>query len=87
MSTDAVSELTCREFVELVTEYLEGALSDERRTALDAHIAECGGCTAYLHQMQQTITALQGLKVDEGLPRTREEALAAFRALRANGHE
>ncbi len=72
--------MTCREFVEIVTEYLEGAFSEERRAELDAHIHECGGCSAYLAQMRQTVTALGWLAEDGELPKTREAALAAFRA-------
>ena len=71
--------MSCREFVEIVTEYLEGALSEERLAALHAHIDECGGCTAYLSQMQQTIAGLRGLAVSGDLPQTVETALAAFR--------
>ncbi len=74
--------MTCREFVEIVTEYLEGALSAERRAELDAHIEECGGCSAYLAQMEQTIAGLRGLAERGELPATREAALAAFRAAR-----
>ena len=85
MTPRNATEMTCREFVEVVTEYLEGALSDERRAALHAHIDDCGGCTAYLKQMQQTIGALRGLAESGDLPATREAILAAFRAAH-NGH-
>jgi hypothetical protein len=40
--------LVCREFVELVTDYLEGALPDGERIRFEAHLAECHGCTGYL---------------------------------------
>lgn len=79
MSGGSDAEMTCREFVEVVTEYLEGALSDERRAALHAHIDACGGCTAYLAQMQQTIAGLRGLAISGDLPQTAERALDAFR--------
>jgi anti-sigma factor RsiW len=59
-------ELSCREFVEVVTDYLEGDLPPEARRAVDAHIAECGGCDAYLAQMRLAITAI-GKLTDEGI--------------------
>ena len=68
MSRKHDEEMSCREFVEIVTEYLEGALSEERRAALHAHIDECGGCSAYLAQMEQTIAALRGLDGERDLP-------------------
>ena len=49
------------------------------------HIGECGGCAAYLEQIRMTISALRGLAQSDDFPRTREQALAAFSELRANG--
>jgi anti-sigma factor RsiW len=75
-----VTELSCRELVELVTEYLEGTLDPERLAALDAHLAACDGCDAYVEQMRLTVAALRQLERGEELhPGTREVVLAAFR--------
>ena len=52
MSSDG---LTCKEVVEIVTDYLEGALSPEDRERFDAHFAVCDGCTPYVEQMRETI--------------------------------
>jgi predicted anti-sigma-YlaC factor YlaD len=49
----AASEFTCQDLVELVTDYLEGAL--ERSAEFDAHVAECPDCTEYLDQMRHSI--------------------------------
>lgn len=50
-----MEELSCQELVELVTEYLEGALPPGERARFDAHILECPGCERYLAQMRTTI--------------------------------
>ena len=76
-------EMTCREFVELVTEYLEGALTQERRLQLHEHIDECGGCSLYLQQMRDTIAALATLPPENGFLESREAALEAFQRLRS----
>ena len=47
MSMEAPDLMTCREFVELVTDYLEGTLPDSERVRMEAHLAECDGCTGY----------------------------------------
>jgi anti-sigma factor RsiW len=47
--------LVCQEVVELVTDYLEGALSRADRRRFEAHLADCPHCTEYLAQMQATI--------------------------------
>ena len=53
--------LTCQEFVELVTEYLEGRLVVQERQRFELHLADCTGCTIYLEQMRQTIRLLHQL--------------------------
>ncbi|HJR18457.1 MAG TPA: zf-HC2 domain-containing protein [Actinomycetota bacterium] len=75
-----VRELSCKELVELVTDYLEGALSRRDRKRFERHIAACHGCTAYLEQMRVTIR-LTGELVEEDLSEpARGELLAAFRS-------
>jgi predicted anti-sigma-YlaC factor YlaD len=54
--------LTCRELVELVTEYLEKTLPDAQRARVTEHLADCDGCNDYIEQMRQTIAALSELK-------------------------
>lgn len=83
--TTAQSEITCREFVELVTDLIEGQLVEARRIEVEVHLGKCDGCQAYLAQIRQTIAALRTLARADDLARTRERALAAFRELRGGG--
>jgi anti-sigma factor RsiW len=71
--------VTCRELVELVTDYLEGALPRGDRKRFERHIAACDGCTAYIEQIRLTIAATGELKEEEIEPAAREALLAAFR--------
>ena len=48
-------QLSCQELVELVTDYLEGALSPEDTARFEDHIVWCPGCAAYLEQIRKTI--------------------------------
>jgi anti-sigma factor RsiW len=70
--------LVCREFVELVTDYLEGTLSPEERIRFEAHLAECDACPGYLEDMRRLVGSLHELPD----PATREALLRAFRELR-----
>ena len=71
--------LTCRQIVELVTEYFEDALPPQDRSRFEEHIMSCPPCRAYLEQMRQTIRLL-GRIPEETVPPEAEEALrAAFR--------
>jgi anti-sigma factor RsiW len=54
MTTINPLELVCREFVELVTDYLSGALTPETRARFLHHLGECPPCTAYLAQVEAT---------------------------------
>jgi anti-sigma factor RsiW len=72
-------EMSCRELVELVTEYLEGTLSRRDRKRFEAHIAGCEYCTTYVEQMREVISTLGRLTEDSIAPRARQELLVAFR--------
>ena len=77
------SRLTCRKLVELVTEYLEGALTPTDTARFEAHISKCEGCSAYLDQMRKTVQLAGRLKEQDIEPAARERLLAAFRDWRA----
>ena len=75
--------LSCREVVELVTEYLEGALAPDVRRRFEEHLAGCDGCTAYLEQMRETIRVVGALSEETLDPAAREELVRAFRHWRS----
>jgi anti-sigma factor RsiW len=72
-------DLTCRELVELVTDYLEGALLPHDRLRFEHHLASCDGCTAYLVQMRETIDLCGSLDEQRIEPEVRQALLHAFR--------
>ena len=74
MATPDVQHLTCKELVELVTDYLEGALSPSDHRRFDEHLTTCPYCRIYLEQMRQTIRTLGHLP-DEAIPPAALEAL------------
>ncbi|CAN5813691.1 zf-HC2 domain-containing protein [soil metagenome] len=76
---DAPGGLSCRELVELVTEYLEDVLDTETRRRFEAHIAACKECTGYLAQMRQTLQVLGGIREGDIAAEVKEALLEAFR--------
>jgi anti-sigma factor RsiW len=76
-------DLTCRELVELVTEYLEGRLTRGERRRFERHLKGCPYCTAYVEQMGLVISTLGSLSEESISPRARDELLAAFRDWKA----
>jgi anti-sigma factor RsiW len=79
------SELSCQELVELVTDYLEGALPPAEWARFEAHLTGCDGCTRYLEQMRLTITAVGRLTEESIEPAARTELLRLFRDWKAGG--
>ena len=71
--------MTCKELVELVTEYLEGSLSDDIRARMDQHLSGCEGCTIYVEQMRQTIRLTGHLREEDLTPQQRDDLLKIFR--------
>jgi anti-sigma factor RsiW len=75
-------EMPCRELVEVITDYLEDALSDRDRLRFEAHLAECDDCRDYVAQFEQTIALSGRVEPDQLPPDLRDELLSAFRAWR-----
>jgi anti-sigma factor RsiW len=84
-SANDAGGLTCRELVELVTDYLEGALPESERARFEGHIAACEHCTAYLEQMRDTIAIVGAIEPGALEPHMERELLAAFRDWKAEG--
>jgi predicted anti-sigma-YlaC factor YlaD len=75
-----IEEMTCKEIVELVTEYLEGTLAAHDIARFEEHLALCEGCVNYLDQMRMTIALSGRLSEDSLTPQTRAAFTDAFRA-------
>ena len=78
-----VEALSCQELVELVTDYLEGALSAGDLRRFEEHIAGCDGCTEYLAQFRRTIELVGRLTPDDLTPEAEAELLGLFRSWRS----
>jgi anti-sigma factor RsiW len=76
--------LVCREFVELVTDYLEGALPALERDRFEAHLAECDGCAGYLEDMRRLVGSLNAASEPPPDEATRDALLQAFNDLRGS---
>jgi anti-sigma factor RsiW len=72
------ASLSCQELVELVTDYLEGALPRRQRRLFEQHISACDGCSTYLEQMRATIALTGKLEPASISPEAEAALLAAF---------
>ncbi|MDQ3146496.1 MAG: anti-sigma factor [Actinomycetota bacterium] len=76
--------LVCRDLVEVVSDWLDGALSAAERAEVEEHLAICPGCVAYVEQLRTTTRLLRHVGDEPMPPETRDRLLAAFRAWRAS---
>ena len=79
MGTAQEDDLACQELVEIITVYLEGALSDLERERFEAHLEVCEGCRRYLDQMRTTIRVVGTLTEEDLEPTAKDQLLQLFR--------
>ena len=72
--------LTCKELVEIITDYLEGKLPPAEVKRFDTHLSDCEGCKHYLAQMGKTVKLVGTLSEDAITEPVKSELLTAFRA-------
>ena len=73
------SALVCRDAVELITDYLEGALGERERTRLEHHLSGCPHCSEYLDQMRRTLDLLGRIEPEELAPEVQDELVELYR--------
>jgi anti-sigma factor RsiW len=75
-----VEAFSCQELVELVTDYLEGALSPADLRRFEEHIDGCDACTEYLAQFKRTIELTGTLTPGDLTPDVESTLLGFFRS-------
>jgi predicted anti-sigma-YlaC factor YlaD len=71
--------MTCKEFVELITDYLEGTMSLLTRVRFHLHLGLCLGCRIYLRQMKHTIHTIGRLPAEPPPPDIRDQLVERFK--------
>lgn len=51
-------DIHCVDLIELVTEYLDAALSPSDVRRFDDHVADCDECRIYIDQIKMTVTLI-----------------------------
>jgi predicted anti-sigma-YlaC factor YlaD len=78
-------DLTCREFVDFLDDYLARSLAGEALASFEKHLSDCPPCVAYLQTYEQSIrmgrAALKGSdeRVPEAVPEDLVQAILAAR--------
>ena len=76
------AEITCQEFVELVTDYFEGTLSSRSLTLVEEHLVMCDWCVTYADQLRATVTSLHELRDEPISAKPSTAVLAALQKRR-----
>jgi anti-sigma factor RsiW len=72
-------DITCRQAVALMTDYLDGALSQDDADLVEAHLGECDGCAEHLRQIRITVAVTGRIRADDLDPRAREDLMDLYR--------
>ncbi|MFY9782336.1 MAG: zf-HC2 domain-containing protein [Acidimicrobiales bacterium] len=78
------SRLVCQQAVELMSDYVDGALSRRDRRRLEKHLANCDACSAYLEQLRVTIAASGVVTPDDLSPDALDTLTELFERFREN---
>jgi anti-sigma factor RsiW len=69
--------LRCPDIVELLDDYLDGALDRADAAALEAHLAGCRDCAAFLNTYRGTVRSSRALRESQ-MPGELRERLVSF---------
>ena len=78
-------DLSCREFTELVTDYLEGRMNPGDVELFELHLSMCPSCVNYVEQMRTAVAMLGTLPAPERSPELDVELVRAFRGWKKTG--
>ncbi len=75
-------DIVCQQAVEMITDYLEGALSRRDRHRLENHLRACPNCSAYLEQIRLTIRLTGTVEADDLSSQAQAELTNLYRRWR-----
>jgi anti-sigma factor RsiW len=81
---ESAEHISCQEVVELVSDYLEGALAAGETSLFEQHLNFCEGCVWYVDQLRTTVQTVGRIREEEMPAETRDRLLAAFRDWRTS---
>jgi anti-sigma factor RsiW len=72
-------DITCRQAVALMTDYLDGVLGPDDQALMEAHLAECESCAEHLRQIRITVAVTGRIREDDLAPAVREDLMDLYR--------
>ena len=76
---ESADHLSCQEVVELVTDYLDGALATEHAALFEQHLNFCEGCVWYVDQLKATVEVVGEIREEHIEPEAKDRLMSAFR--------
>lgn len=67
-------KITCQNFLEEMSDYIDGSLESELRISIEAHLAKCPNCWVVFDETRRTIQIFQSMECQE-LPKPVYERL------------
>ena len=76
---DSHDHISCQEVVELVTDYVEGALTGDEAALFEQHLNFCDGCVWYVDQIKTTVETVGDVRKEDISPEAKARLMTAFR--------
>lgn len=70
--------ITCRQLIEFIIDYVEGALDESSRAEFERHLGVCPSCRAYLASYRETMSLSKIVVTDEPQPDVPEDLVQAI---------
>jgi len=81
-------DLPCRDIVEVVTAYLEGALPEDLHARFEYHLSTCDKCVDYVEQIRRTVAITgEAIEPERLPPELREGVREVFGDWSASPHD
>jgi anti-sigma factor RsiW len=64
---------SCKDIIDLLSDYLEGDLPHDLLGDFEAHMALCSPCVVFLNSLKQTRSLVRGLQVEEVPPEVQQQ--------------
>jgi anti-sigma factor RsiW len=76
-----MNDLTCRDLIAFLDEYVDGSLSDDRRAAFEQHLQQCRACRSYVatYQSAMRLSREAAASTAEDVPEDLVRAICASR--------
>jgi anti-sigma factor RsiW len=74
----AKRKITCQNFLEEMSDYIDGSLEEQVRVSIEAHLAKCPNCWVVFDETRKTVEIFQSMECKPLPEEVKDRLLAAL---------